>query len=456
VSQRSGNADAVEERGALQQCREQIARLEKRLALLLEDQQRQEHINDNHRTLLYKVTREYEVLLEHNKRLAGELHCKNLYLSGVIERSPTPMFTLDAALRLASGNPRTVQFFGLELSQGRVLEDVFPPQVCEMLRCHAQRAMANDSVEVFKTYYDASTLQEAGRQDAQSRLLEFTLFQVPHVSGEEAGLCCLAHDLNPAREELAERIMQSQLVELGALSAGIAHEVNNPINGVMNYLELCLDFIPQQQTPQEQELAEYLQRAQKLAGRVAGVVQAMLGMAGQRDEQPTECSIEGILEDALLLLRYELRRNDIELHLGDGVSLPPFVCRRLEIVQILQNLVINAIQAHAGAPQDQDAQRAIWLDYGLDQKGKALRITVRDNGSGLEAGQMSRLFHPFVTTKEQGTGLGLYLSRQYAQRNGGDIVAANAPAGGAVFTVTLPLSSGAHGRDGRQQAFNQD
>lgn len=439
MSQKRGDTDAGEPEIALQQCREQIARLEKRLALLQEDQQRQEHINDNHRALLYKVNKEYEELLARNKGLADELHCKNLYLSGIIERSPTPMFTLDGMLRLASCNPRALQFFGLESVQCSALEDIFPKQVCDMLRRHADSAMAEDGTVVFKAYYDASPLQETGGQGVQSRLLEFTLFPVPHVSGEEAGLCCLVHDLNPAREELAERIMQSQLVELGALSAGIAHEVNNPINGVMNYLELCLDSVSRKETPPVLELAEYLEQAQKLAGRVVGVVRVMLGMAGQQNEQPAECNIEEVLEEALLLLRFELRCNGIKLHMPDVAQAPPIVCRRLEIVQILQNLVINAIQALTGAPQDK--QRGVWLDCVLDEEDKTMRISVRDNGPGLEAEQIPRLFHPFVTTKKQGTGLGLYLSRQYVLRNGGDIVAANHPGGGAVFTVTLPVSN---------------
>lgn len=431
----SSNRSSGEFATELDECRTLVARLEKRLALALEDQRRQEHINDNQRALLYKVNQEYEELLERNRLLTDELHCKNLYLSGIIEKTPSPMFTLDASLQMASCNPAAMTFFGLRHGISCRLSDVFEHNLARKIRDFAGYVLANDSPVIFEALYEPHGLEEKEPQQS-SHMLELNLFPVPHVSGQEGGVCCLVRDLDPVREELAERVMQAQLVELGALSAGIAHEVNNPVNGVLNYLQLFQDVVSMHpESPAE--LAEHVQKAQTLAGRVAEVVQAVLTVVAPGSQPAREFRLDEALDQALLLLRYELRRNNIALHVDLEDSLPMLVGRPVEVAQIVQNLVVNAIQAHAQSPAER--QKAVWLEASLDLKASQMHLCVRDNGPGLDPESLPRLFHPFVTSREQGTGLGLYLSMKYARQYGGSITAANAEQGGAVFTVSLPL-----------------
>lgn len=427
----SSRAAADSLRRELDACREHAARLEKRLQLAMEDQQRQEHINDNQRALLYKVNKEYEVLLERNKALADELHSKNVHLSGIIERAPAPVITMDAELRVTSCNPRATEFFNLESAPCAELDSLFPLEFSHKLQRFSRYALRMGKPVVFEALY-------ASPGDGKGRMLELTVFPVPRGAGQAADLCCVVQDLSPVREELAERFAQAQLVELGALSAGIAHEVNNPINGVINYLQLCQDTLPMLEIRDADVLAQSLEQAQNLAGRVAAVVHAILGMAAPRTDEVSSFSIGEAVGEALLLLRYQLRRNSIALRQELPDELPLLEAKRVEIVQIIQNLVINAIQAHAASPPGH--AKGIWISCSAAPDERALELIVRDNGPGIDAEQIPRLFHPFVTTREDGTGLGLYLSQKYARSNGGDIAAANAPNGGAAFTLSLPLA----------------
>lgn len=414
----------------LDACRQQLNRLEKRLQLAQEDQQRQEHINDNQRALLYKVNQEYENLLERNRQLTEELHGKNIHLSGIIDNTPTPILTLDATLQVVSCNPRAMEFFDLESEPCKHMGSFFPLEYTRKLERFGLHALEQGKAVTLETLY-----APPGQSAEANRLLELTLFPIPRMKDHKAALCCLVHDLSPVREALAERIMQAQLVELGALSAGIAHEVNNPINGVMNYLQLCQDLVAMGELA-EGQLEQNLLQAQNLAARVAGVVHAILNMAAPQNEPLTSFSISEVVDEALLLLYYQLRRNSIVLDLQLPPNLPDIEGKRVEVVQIIQNLLINAIQAHAETSNAGGKTIRIACHPHLEHG--ALDITVSDNGPGLNQELLSRLFHPFVTTREQGTGLGLYLCMQYAKSNGGTIVAANAPQGGAQFTLTLP------------------
>ena len=239
--------------------------------------------------------------------------------------------------------------------------------------------------------------------------------------------------LEAEREELRKRLGQSEkLAALGEFVAGIAHELNNPLQGVLGHLELmrATGAFPRQ-------LRREVQTIYREADRAAKIVRNLLVFAGSRRLVRRSVSANIILQKVVALRAGACRAADIELvrHYDEG--LPRVQSDPLLLHQAFLNIVMNAEQAIAATGRP----GRIEVATGLSASGDRVRVMVRDTGHGIPAEVLSRLFEPFYTTKEvgKGTGLGLAIAYGIIQEHGGQIAASNHPDGGAVFTVELPV-----------------
>lgn len=407
-----------------------IATLEKRLQLQQEDQRRQERINDNHRNLLFKVNVEYEALLEKHERLAEELHYKNAHLSGIFENATFPLLTFDGDLQLMTFNQRAVALLeGNEpFQEGAPLDALIPHELFRKVGEFAALSQAEGAPKIFDSVL---------RTHGADHWLEITLFPLSQQKGGKSDFCCIVRDQTAVREELATQIMEGQLFEYGALMASIVHEINNPLNGIVNYLELLLD------NEQDADSRVLLKEAVKLTARVTKIGRAMLVNIGDAsDSEVLAFSLASVVDDALLLLRHELRRCRVELVRDFPNDDELFCGRQVELLLIVQNLMLNAIQALEGYTQPENARHQIRVGYAFPSDADECRLYVRDNGPGIEPRDLPRIFHPFFTTKEsgKGTGLGLYISRKLAHKQGWSLDVQTA-ASGTTFTLRMPRFS---------------
>ena len=260
-----------------------------------------------------------------------------------------------------------------------------------------------------------------------------------------AGAVCIGSALILARRtrrgerevhELDRRLLQSQkLAAIGELSAGIAHEINNPLAIISQELELVRDIAGDSREPTAQDLTEAgdsLAEIGRQVDRCRQITHKLLGFARKMDPVIQEEALEQVIEDMALLVEREARGRGIAIVRAYAPDLPP-VCTDVPLLrQVILNLLTNAL--HATAPGGSITLITRRLD------GEAA-IEVRDTGRGIPKEHLDKIFDPFFTTKEpgKGTGLGLSLSHGIVSRLGGTLTVASEPGQGAAFTVTLPL-----------------
>jgi signal transduction histidine kinase len=261
---------------------------------------------------------------------------------------------------------------------------------------------------------------------------------------ERVGSVIVARDLTPQtqleaeREELRKRLTQSEkLAALGQFVAGIAHELNNPLQGVLGHLELLrvTGAFPKQ-------LRREVQTIYREADRAAKIVRNLLVFAGSRRLARRAVSLNGVLHKVIALRAAACRALDIEVVRHYDEKLPRVQSDPLLLHQVFLNMVMNA--EHAIASTGRGGRIEITTSVGAsgdrDARDNRIIATVRDTGPGIPADVLSRIFEPFYTTKEvgKGTGLGLAIAYGIVLEHGGQIAAANHLDGGAVFTVELP------------------
>jgi signal transduction histidine kinase len=253
---------------------------------------------------------------------------------------------------------------------------------------------------------------------------------------QRVGHVLVARDLTPQtrleveREQLRKRLSQSEkLAALGQFVAGIAHELNNPLQSVLGHLELlrATGAFPRQ-------LRMEVQTIYREADRAAKIVRNLLVFTGSRRLVRRPVNLNALLQRVLAARQATFRAQDIEIVRHYDDKLPRLKGDPLLLHQVFLNMVMNAEQALA------TAGRPGRIEITTAARRGDIVASVRDTGDGIPFDALSRIFEPFYTTKEvgKGTGLGLAIAYGIVQEHGGQIAAANHPDGGAVFTVELP------------------
>jgi PAS domain S-box-containing protein len=257
---------------------------------------------------------------------------------------------------------------------------------------------------------------------------------------QRAGTVIVARDLTPQtkleaeREELRKRLGQTEkLAALGQFVAGIAHELNNPLQGVLGHLELMrtTGAFPK-------HLRREVQTIYREADRAAKIVRNLLVFAGSRRLSRRVVSLNAVLHKVVALRAAACRAAGIEVVRHYDEQLPRVQSDPLLLHQVFLNMIMNAEHAIAATGRGGRIEITTSVTPARDR----IVATVRDTGTGIPGDTLSRIFEPFYTTKEvgKGTGLGLAIAYGIVQEHGGQILAANHPEGGAVFTVELPTT----------------
>jgi signal transduction histidine kinase len=257
---------------------------------------------------------------------------------------------------------------------------------------------------------------------------------------ERVGTVVVARDMTPQaeleaeREELRRRLTQSEkLAALGQFVAGVAHELNNPLQGVLGHLELLrvTGAFPKQ-------LRREVQTIYREADRAAKIVRNLLVFAGSRRLIRRNVSVNAVLQKVVALRQAAWRALDIEVVRHYDEKLPRVQSDPLLLHQVFLNIVMNAEQAIAATGRG----GRIEIETAVVPSRDRIAVTVRDTGNGIPPDVFARIFEPFYTTKEvgKGTGLGLAIVYGIVQEHGGIITAANHADGGAIFTVELPAA----------------
>lgn len=242
------------------------------------------------------------------------------------------------------------------------------------------------------------------------------------------------HALHQAQAELAH---VTRITTMGGMTASIAHEVNQPLAAVVTNGEACLRWLGRT-VPDIEEAQAAVEQMIRNGRRASDVVARLRSLARRSDPLHVATDINEVVDDVLLLLERELSNNRVSCDLSLGADLPPVLGDRVQLQQVTINLALNALQAMEAVPEGQRHLkiRTALADTDVD---KAVIIEVRDSGPGVNPQSLPMLFDAFYSTKKDGMGMGLSISRSIIEAHAGRISAALNDEGGMCFKVLLPV-----------------
>jgi PAS domain S-box-containing protein len=299
--------------------------------------------------------------------------------------------------------------------------------------------LEDHSTELVSLYHDvvsgkqvfASAEYGARHRDGTWRTMRASGSQLFDAEGKSSGVILSVRDITVERK-LEQQVVQSErLAAMGAMIGGVAHELNNPLTAIMGVSELLQDIETNENSRKQ------LAMLQQQARRAAEIVQNLTYFSRPPAPGKSRINLVEVVERTLNLHAYSLRKNNITLDFLKEAGLPYALGDPHQLMQVFLNLIVNAEQAI------REARDKGTLRIRLGKGDNSVWVSFHDDGPGIPKESLSSIFDPFYTTKRpgRGTGLGLSICKSVMKEHNGSVEVANAPDGGAVFTVTLPVSS---------------
>jgi PAS domain S-box-containing protein len=331
------------------------------------------------------------------------------------------IYTVDADLKIMSWNRRMEEMSGVKAEKaiGSDLAELFPTLVEEGVIERIRGVLASGTSGKLRLLHR----NHDGQCQIQKRRL------APLRDGDLVhGVAVIVEDITEFQKLLDQTIHSEKLVEVGRLSAGIAHEINNPLGVIMYAAELLKR--EQGLTPFQEEMAE---RIISEVGRLRVLTGGLLSFSQPRKSMTRLVEINPLVEEVLHLVRYELQKQSIQLE-TDFATLPLISADPNKLKQVVINLIMNAAQALGRGGKISLRTRPCGKDD--------IELLVSDNGPGIEPEVQEQVFKPFFTTKSdgEGTGLGLYICDNIIKEHGGTILLESAPGRGATFRIRFPAA----------------
>jgi len=299
---------------------------------------------------------------------------------------------------------------------GRRADDILPAKLASTIKHH--------DMEVIETKRH-QRYEEIINIDGQDHHFQTVRFPLTDYKGTMVGVCTIARDITSEKDLQNQLFRTEKLAAVGRLAAEVAHEINNPLTGVLAYAEDMLDDLPEDDSHRDDVKVIIRETL-----RCRDIVRNLLDFA--RQETPDFALIDPnvILDEALLLVQRLSQFRNITIEKVPSRDVPQIKCDVQQIQQVLLNLMLNAADAMQG-------RGIILLSTSYERNRNSCVITVEDSGPGIPSELVTKIFEPFFSTKGS-NGLGLAVSRGIVQRHGGSIDVEMPESGGAIFRIVLP------------------
>jgi two-component system NtrC family sensor kinase len=283
---------------------------------------------------------------------------------------------------------------------GRLPEEVLPAEICRTIKVHDKQVIDCDCHQTYEEVYHLH---------GRDHHFQTVRFPLADHHGDVMGVCTIARDVTSERELRDQLVQAGKLAAVGKLAAGVAHEINNPLTGVLAFAEDMLSDLPQDH-PHRDDLGVIIRETM----RCREIVRNLLDFARLEKLVLAVTSPNTVIQQALQLVH----------------RLPQFRNITIQLQQVVLNMMMNSADAMSGVG-------AIKLSSAYRKRTDKCVITVEDNGPGIPKDLRDRIFEPFFTTKKT-SGLGLAVSWGIVERHQGTIETAEAKDGGAIFRIVLP------------------
>ena len=292
--------------------------------------------------------------------------------------------------------------------------------------------------------FEGTLAESVALHRMQGKTFEVRLFPVCDEKGRIVQLILMARDVSEKLLLEDELLRTGQLASLGELAAGVAHEINNPINGIINYAQILAG-----EAVEQGEMEEIAQRIINEGDRIAVIVRNLHSLARQGVEEALPVSIHNVLNDTLVLVRAQLNKDGIRVECDLPKDLPWVQAITQQLMQVFLNLISNARYALNKKYPHLDDDKLLRIEgQSIRKEDKSLvRITFEDHGIGIPPDLIHRVINPFFTTKpgEQGTGLGLSISYGILVTHGGCLTLESEHGAWTRVLVDLPTATKGNG-----------
>ncbi len=322
---------------------------------------------------------------------------------------------------------------------GKSLHEVFPENEADLYLKRMKAVISSDKPQ---EYIDEETLPNG------SNWFSSTYSKVVGDNGQVLGVQIVVVDITEKKSLESEKNVleshlrnQQKLESIGTLASGVAHEINNPINGILNYAQIILDS-----DIEDESVKEYASEIITETERVSNIVKNLLEFSRQQKGEHNYAKIDDIISKTLSLVNTVFKHDQIEINLDIEENIPNIKCFSQQIQQVIMNLLTNARDALNLKYPGYDENKKINVrceSYTLDNR-RWLRLTVEDYGTGISKDIIDNIFDPFFTTKGKfkGTGLGLSISYGIVKEHHGDINVESKEGKFTRFIVNLPCDNG--------------
>ncbi|TAN63869.1 HAMP domain-containing protein [bacterium] len=376
------------------------------------------------------LARTFDVMIDNIRDNESRLSTQKNLIESIINSLPYCLYVIEPNLGIVEWNRHANRV--CSICNRRPDEDCYKVNfIAHLYHYELKEGVDNLLNSVFETGIQRSYEQKIYVTDTEVREIYVRISVFP-IFSERGGsvdyVVWMAEDITKQKGMEASIITSEKLSAIGQLAAGIAHEVNNPLGGILN----CLYNFENTKLTDERK-KEYLDFMEDGIKRVQNIVRQLLDFSQQHAPEFSLIDINGMIEGIIPLFLHSIKGKDIRFDKDLGPDLPSILVDRHQTEQVLVNLILNAMQA---VGKDGVITVATRLD------GRWFCITVADNGSGISPEKLPKIFDPFFTTKGvgKGTGLGLSVSRGIIEGHKGRIEVESHAGKGTVFKVYLPVA----------------
>ncbi|MFO0997790.1 MAG: PAS domain S-box protein [Alphaproteobacteria bacterium] len=356
-------------------------------------------------------------------------------LRTIVETSPDAIITIDDRGTIESFSASAEQMFGYGAAEaiGRNIGFLMPSPDRERHDAYLARYIATGERRII----GFKRVVTGRRRNGETFPMELAVGEA--IVGGRRVFTGFIHDIT-RRQEAERRLAElqtellhvSRLSDMGQLAASLAHELNQPLTAIMNYVQAMRHLLGRDPGGRQPKVEDIMEKVVAQAARAGQVIRRLRGFVTKGTVEARREDVNRLIEEANALALVGVREQRVRTVLTLAPNLPPILVDRVQIQQVLVNLIRNAIDAMANSDR-----RELRIETSRDEGG-FVRVAVTDTGPGLSPDVRDKLFQPFVTSKPAGMGIGLSICRSIVEAHGGRLWHEPNPAGGAIFAFTLP------------------
>ena len=394
--------------------------------------------------LLFDIAQQYEIVAKKE----SEISLATSFASAMLEASPDSVMVLDQDFRITKCNNLPL----FKDVKGKGKEPVIGKYCFEVL--HGSLGPCNSSdracpvQDTFKTRRPERAVHEITLENGETRTCHVTSYPLFNQLGEIVQVVEVVRDISEElrtrvesrtkaiQEDMTRVVQEDRLASLGRLVASVCHEINNPLSSILTFNKLVLSYIRDDTLPPEglSGFTSYLELSVKEALRCGEIVKNLLSFARQKSIEPNEIDLVEMVQTILMLTSHQLNMAEVETELD--LPGPPFTAwgDYALMQQCLLNLIFNAMESMPKGGR-------MTIAGGFGPEDKQVWLTIADTGHGIPSDELTRIFDPFYSTKQNGRGVGLGLSMAYGiiREHHGSVEVRSEPDKGTVFKIILPV-----------------